>query len=67
MAALELLSGTESYNFARESDEQRMKLAEHSLTHRSKNARREAMSIRQTANIDEMDAEGILYGPGIED
>ena len=65
--ALELHVGTESYNFARKRDEQRVKLAERSLNDGFKNVRKEAMSIRKTANIDEMDAERMLYGPGIAD
>ena len=59
--------GTESYNFARERDEQRMKLSERSLNDGFKKARKEAMPIRKSANKDVMYAEGMLYGPGIAD
>ena len=67
MATWELPVGRESYNFLRERDEQRVKLADRSLTDGSKNARKEAMSIRKIVNINEMDAEGMMYGPGIAD
>ena len=66
METLELPVGTENCNFAWERDEWSVKLAERSLTDGSKIARKEAMSIRKTEIIDEMDAEGMLYGPGIE-
>ena len=65
--ALEFPVETESCNFARERDIQRMKLAERFFTDGSKNARKEAMSIRKTANTDEMDTEGMLYGPCFAD
>ena len=67
MKALELLIGTESYNFAWKWDEQRVKLDERSLIDWSKNVRKEAVSIKKTANIDEIDVEGMLCGPGIPD
>ena len=67
MEASELPIGTENYNFAREKDEQCVKLAERSLTDGTRNARKEAMSIRKTENIDEKDAKGMLDGPGITD
>lgn len=65
--ALGLPIGSESCNFARKRDELRVQLAERSLTEGTKKARREAQTTRKAADIDDMDVEGLLYGPGIAD
>lgn len=67
MTALGMKIGPNSYNFCLEVDEQRIRLAERSLSEAAKESRMALTSIRKDSQEQDVHLEGQLYGAGIAD
>lgn len=64
---MNLTIGTRSYNFAESVDNNRVNIAEYRMSDAAKEAISAAKSPRHQAEENALDAEGLLYGPGIAD